>query len=64
METTFHNVEITIKAPTPADAYTKLCEVLEVGVKENLLEYATDTFTTDTEPDDKRGTEEIWPVHT
>ena len=42
METTFHNVLITISAETPEKAYEKLCLLLHTpGV-----EYTTDTFTT------------------
>lgn len=43
METTFHNVLITISAKTPEDAYYKLCEMLQ----SNGVEFTTSTYTTD-----------------
>lgn len=58
METTFHNVTITIDAANPTEAYRKLCELFET-IKG--AEYATDTFTTDNAPDRHRNTSTLWP---
>ena len=57
METQFNNVTITIKAPTPEEAYTKLCEVLEKGMPG--LEYTTDTYQLEGSKDEP--TEQLWP---
>lgn len=45
METTFHNVLITIEAENPEEAYTKLCNMF--GTLGETLEYTTDTFSSD-----------------
>lgn len=59
MLTTFHNVEITVEAPTPEAAYEKLCDLFETQIKE--LSYTTDSFTTDADPETDRDTSELWP---
>lgn len=46
METTFHNVLITISAESPKEAYTRLCKLLG---SEKGVEYTTDTYTVDTD---------------
>lgn len=43
METTFHNVTITVEAENPKDAYNLLCVLL--GSRTDI-EYTTDTFST------------------
>jgi hypothetical protein len=40
METTFHNVLITISANSPQEAYNKLCKLL----RDVKVEYTTDTY--------------------
>ena len=42
METTFHNVLITVSAATPKEAYNKLCLLL----RDKDVEYTTDTYST------------------
>jgi hypothetical protein len=57
METTFHNVLITISAKTPEEAYYKLCKLLHTpGV-----EYTTDTFTIYQSGKNKESTEKLFP---
>lgn len=58
METTFHNILITITSD-PKEAYRKLCELLHApGV-----EYTTDTYTTydGEEATDAASTEDLFP---
>jgi len=59
-EYTFHNVTITITAPSGQEAYTRLCEVLAVGTARDL-EYTTGTFTKDSAPDDEQDTSVLSP---
>ena len=57
MEVTFHNLEVTVSAETPEEAYTKLCTLLHTpGV-----EYTTDSFTTDQDPENEQDTEKLFP---
>lgn len=46
METTFHNVTITIEAKTPEAAYSELCKLFHPLCQSGRLEYETDTYTT------------------
>ena len=59
MLTTFNNVCISIEAATPEDAYMLLCDLFEPAVCANILEYSTDTFSTDTKLNHDTG--ELWP---
>lgn len=61
METTFHNVTITIEAEDSKAAYTKLCEMFHPLVSKGELEYTTDFFTTDNTPDSSGDTSELFP---
>lgn len=65
METTFHNVTITIEAENPKAAYAKLCEVFAPLTAKEELEYTTDTYTTNTVEetllDNDRETAELFP---
>lgn len=57
METTFHNVTITIPAIDSAEAYAILSSALaRIGA-----EWTTDTFKTDASPDRERSTRELFP---
>lgn len=60
METTFNNVMITIEADSPEKAYTRLCEILEVGCKVGELEYTTDSFSLG-DSTESHDTSELWP---
>ena len=57
MDTTFHNVLITISASTSHEAYEKLCAAL-ASID---AEYVTDTFSTDAN-DEEESTSKIFPV--
>ncbi|MFN3076877.1 MAG: hypothetical protein ABT940_08375 [Alphaproteobacteria bacterium] len=61
METTFHNVTITIVAENPKAAYTKLCDMFGTLVQNGELEYTTDTFTTSKDQDTHRDSSEAFP---
>lgn len=62
METTFHNVTITIEAKDAKEAYAKLCEMFYFLNRKGELEYTTDTYTTDTgHHEDERSIQELWP---
>lgn len=52
---------VSIQAPTPKDAYAKLCDILQAGVTDGILEYETDTFTTEEDTENDRDTEELFP---
>lgn len=60
METTFHNLTITIDAKTPQDAYDKLCQLLA----DHGMEFTTSTFSTydHGEEGEERDTEELFPI--
>ena len=57
METTFHNVTITIEATTPKEAYTKLCNLL--GSRDGV-EWMTDFYTV-ANGDTQASTLELFP---
>lgn len=58
METTFHNVTITIPSIDSAEAYAILCSALHrIGA-----EFVTDTFSTDQSPARVRSTSELFPL--
>jgi hypothetical protein len=59
METTFHNVTITVTAETAKDAYNTLCALLAAGG----VEFETDTFSADHAGNENlRDTSELWPA--
>jgi len=57
METTFHNVLITVSAATPKEAYNKLCLLL----RDKDVEYTTDTYSVPGRPEDhnEKDTDEL-----
>lgn len=57
----FHNVTISIQAPTPEAAYALLAEELDLATRRGILEYTTDTYTTPDTWDVPVSTEELWP---
>lgn len=59
MKVTFHNVTITIEAPSEKEAYDRLD--LRLGEEVACIAYTTDSFTTDADPDRDRDTSELWP---
>ena len=61
MNTTFHNVTITINAATPEAAYAELFKRLCPN-GETKIEVATDTYSTGSPEDTggERPTEELW----
>lgn len=63
METTFHNVTISIEADSPQSAYRMLCELFDPMVATQALDYRTDTYTVYPTPEESREptpTNELW----
>lgn len=60
METTFHNLTVTVEAHTAKAAYTKLCNLMAMGGPS--ISWTTDTYTTDQRrPSRYRPTSELFP---
>lgn len=59
MDTTFHNVTITIQATSSRKAYDELCDALHT-VGADRIEWTTDTYSTETEQAE-RPTSDLFP---
>lgn len=60
MEVKFNNLTVTIEAESAEEAYTLLCQ----GLKDTapVVEWETDTYSTEATGHNDRPTQEIWPV--
>lgn len=51
MTVTFNNLTVSIEADTPKAAYTRLCDLLDKGNPEPGVEWYSDTYCRDDEPE-------------